>query len=381
VRTALLLAALLSCQAPHRAPDVVYAPVDTHVFTDTTLPHGPETYSAWFADTDGRVLYFGLSPFWDLWWRSGGDARADLQEPGDHLIGRFDLDAERFLSPLRVRPAGPESRGSVWDVLVHSNGRIYYTTYFEEIGSVNPEGSDVRHYAGLGSGFNEIVEGPDSRLYVTRYSNAPADPAAPRYGAVVVLSPQGDLVREHRLEAVPGRFVAPKSLDVDPASGEIWVNTDTFEADGRIVHETLRLAPDGRVLERRAAPELHFVRFDARGRTWLAESGEGALWLRVLQAGRLVARLPLGAREPLDFVQEIRPTADGGALLAFWSSRVVRVVPARDGFRLEPMRLELPPGCRPPQGRSLLYTAVAHRGNLYATLFCGATVLRASLPE
>ena len=25
---------------------------------------GVEEYSAWFADSDGRVLYFGLSPFW-----------------------------------------------------------------------------------------------------------------------------------------------------------------------------------------------------------------------------------------------------------------------------------------------------------------------------
>lgn len=379
-RVVLLVVALVACRPAPPGPAIAYVPAATRVFTDDTLPSGPESYGAWFADTDGRVIYFGLSPFWELWWRSGGDARADLAEPGDHLIGRFDLDVERFLPPLRVRAAGPESRGSVWDVLVHSNGRIYYTTYFEEIGSVAADGSDVRHFAGLGTGFNELVEGPDSHVYVTRYSDAPADPAARRYGAVVVLSPEGELVRELRLAPAAGRFVAPKSLDVDPRSGEIWVNTDTFEPDGRIVHETLRLAADGRILERRAAPELHFMRFDRRGRLWLAESREGVLSLRVLRAGRLLARLPLGACEPLDFVQEIWPTADGGALLALWSARVIRVVPSGTGFRVAALRLEVPPACRPPVGRSLLYTAVAHRGYLYATLFCRATLLRAPLP-
>ena len=121
---------------------------------------GSEAYSAWFADARGRMLYFGLSPFWQLWWRSGGDPLGDLAQPGDHLIGRFDLERETFLAPLRVRDGGPDVRSSIWDVLVHSNGRIYYTTYFEEIGSVNPDGTDVRAFEGLGRGFNELYEGP-----------------------------------------------------------------------------------------------------------------------------------------------------------------------------------------------------------------------------
>ena len=29
---------------------------------------GPEPYSAWFGDAHDGVLYFGLSPFWTLWW-------------------------------------------------------------------------------------------------------------------------------------------------------------------------------------------------------------------------------------------------------------------------------------------------------------------------
>ena len=54
---------------------------------------------------------------------------------------------------------------------------------FEEMGSVRPDGSDIRHFPDLGFGLNEIAEGPDGRLYVTRY--APG-------GSIVVLTPEGD---------------------------------------------------------------------------------------------------------------------------------------------------------------------------------------------
>jgi hypothetical protein len=273
---------------------------------------GVEAYSAWFADSDGRILYFGLSPFWELWWRTGGDARADLAKPGDHLIGRFHLERETFLPPLRVRSMGFDSRSSVWDVLVHSNGRIYYTTYFEEIGSVNPDGSDVRAFSGLGAGFNELYEGPAGHIYVTRYSDAPRDVERQRYGGVVVLTPDGELVREIRFERDDQRFTAPKSLAIDPASGEIWLNTDTFWVDGSILHETLRLAPDGRVLSREVAPpELHFIRFDAGGRGYFAESLNAAFRLRITTGERELAVIPLGPRKPLDFVDRTSTSQQG----------------------------------------------------------------------
>ncbi len=342
---------------------------------------GSEAYSAWFADSDGRILYFGLSPFWDLWWRSGGDPLADLAEPGDHLIGRFDLERERFLSPLRVRAGGPDSRSSVWDVLAHSNGRIYYTTYFEEIGRVNPDGSDVRAFTGLGAGFNELYEGPSGNIYTTRYSDAPHDPDQRRYGAVVELTPEGRLVREIRFERDDERFTAPKSLAVDPHSGEIWLNTDTFRADGSVVYETLRLAPDGRVLAREVAPpELHFMRFDPQGHGYFAESVAGAFRLRITAQGRELALIPLGPRNPLDFIQDIHFTAGGDAVLAFWLGRVTLVRQEGGRFRATDLLLSRPSECTPPEGRSLLYSAVAHGERIYATLYCGGTILSAPIP-
>jgi hypothetical protein len=374
----LLLTACVNLRALLRAPPD-HAP--TSVFRMERANRGVETYSAWFGDSGGRILYFGLSPFWELWWRTGGDARADLAKPGDHLIGRFDLERQTFLPPLRVRSMGFDARSSVWDVLAHSNGRIYYTTYFEEIGSVNPDGSDARAFSGLGAGFNELYEGPDGHIYVTRYSDAPRDVERQRYGAVVVLTPDGELVREIRFERDDQRFTAPKSLAVDPISGEIWLNTDTFWVDGSILHETLRLAPDGRVLSREVAPpELHFVRFDAGGRGYFAESLNAAFRLRITLGERELAVIPLGPRNPLDFIQDIHFTARGDTLLAFWSGRVTLVRQEGSVFRSVDLLLSRPEGCVPPQGRSLLYSAVAFGERIYATLYCGASILSAPIP-
>jgi len=335
---------------------------------------GGESYSAWFADSDGRVLYFGLSPFWTLWWEREGDALADLDARGDWLVGRFDLQAERFLPPLVVR--GSDSGASVWDVLVHSSGRVFFTTFYDHMGSVGRDGSNPRLFPALGTGLNELVEGPDGKIYASRYyGRLPFERTD--HGGVAVLSPDGRLLDELQLDARPGERVAAKSLAVDPASGDIWLNTDTFAADGSTRHETLRLDASGRQRLRREQPELQFVRFDRRGRGWFAEDAAGQLALRVQRAGETVASASLGPRAPLDFVQDIHFDSDGSAWLAFWSGRVVVAQLSAGGDRLETreLRFEIPARCRAPQGQSLMYSAIPARGSVYATLFCGGTVL------
>jgi hypothetical protein len=342
---------------------------------------GVERYSAWFGDSDGRILYFGLSPFWTLWWETGGDSRADLREPGDHLIGRFDLAQQRFLPPLRVRRAGPDSRSSVWDVLVHSNGRIYYTTYFEEMGWVSADGTEVHHFAGIGVGFNELVEGPDGLLYVTRYSDDPFDADAQRFGSVAVLTPDGEPVREFRFPRDGGVFTAPKSLAVDPLTGEIWLNVDVFKPGEGVSYATLRLASDGTILQRtEAPPELHSVWFDPTGTGWFAEDREGELWVVARREGRDVASIPLGPRGPLDFVQDLKPFGERGVVAALWSGRVFLAQLTEEHPRSTEILFDRPDDCIPPRGRSVLYTATVYLDRVYATLFCGATVLGASLP-
>lgn len=328
------------------------------------------------------MLYFGLTPFWSLWWERGGDSRADLEQPGELLIGRFDLARRELLAPLRALPRGTPSRSSVWDLLVHPNGRIYYTTFFEALGSLAADGGDARAYPDLGAGLNELALGPAGRIYATRYSDRPEDPALQTRGGVLVLTPAGERVREIEIPPEQGRFRAPKSLAVDPASGEIWVNVDVFDPAGGLSYETLRIDASGRIAETLPAPpELHFVAFDAQGRGWFAESSGAELSLRVMRGGSELARATLGNRGPLDFVQDIQFAPDGRALLALWSSRViVAELGARGELAIRDLELERPADCAPPRGRSLLYTAVAQRDRIFATLCCGMTVLEAALP-
>jgi hypothetical protein len=337
-------------------------------YRDRDWNTGPERYSAWFADARDGILYFGLSPFWTLWWESGGDPRRDLEAAGEQLIGRFDLRARAFLVPLRVRAAAEGARSSVWDVLAHSSGRIYYTTFFEEMGWIAAEGEAQQRFAHLGGGLNELVEGPGGSIYVTRYTEP---------GSVISIEPDGALRWETRLEP----HVAPKSVAVDPTSGEVWINTDTKAPDGSIAHETIRLSAQGEVLEARSADgaELHFAAFSSAGEGWFAEARGEWLWLRYEPPRGARRELRLARLDPIDFAQDIEP-GPGSAVVALWSRRAFEVRAGDAGLVAREVRFRVPPECEPPHP-SLTYTAVAWQGELFATLFCGPVVLRAPLPE
>ena len=233
----------------------------------------------------------------------------------------------------------------------------------------------------IGPGLNELYEGPGGNVYATRYSSEPLDPSPEAYGSVVVLTPEGRLVRELRIPAPDGGLAAAKSLAVDPETGEIWLNTDTFASSGAISHETLRLGPDGALLERRGGdPELHFVAFDAAGRGWFAESEAGALRVRVVVDGRSRS-LELGPLPALDFVQDIRFAPDGSAVLARWSG-VIHVIRERAGaFERTDLRGALPRPCDVTGGPSLLYSALLFGDAVYATVYCGARVVRVPLDQ
>jgi hypothetical protein len=354
----------------------LWAP-DTAEFRMERANRGAERYSAWFGDSDGRILYFGLSPFWELYWRSGGDATRDLVQPGDQLIGRFDLATETFLAPLRVREMQPEVRSTVWDVLVHSNGRVYFTTLYEEMGSVAADGSDVRRFDDLGVGFNELDEGPDGNVYVTRYQSRPVGRTASSYGAVTVLTPEGELVRETRLASRDATQTAPKSIAVDPRSGEVWINTDTFRSGTGVYHETLRISGQGELLSREVPrAELLFPAFDQEGRGWFAERTGRTLTVRVTDGEALVASASLGPLALWDFVQDIKFAKDGTAALATWTGRVHLLRIEGGSLRRRDARFHMPADCFPARSAGLLYTAILHESRVYATAFCGASILR-----
>jgi len=350
------------------------------LFRTAVVGFGSERYSAWFGDERAGVIYFGLSPFWSAL-RAHGEPTADLDEPSAHLIGRFDTEREKFLPPLVATQPGPDSRSSVWDVLAHPNGWVYYTTYFEEMGRVRPGLGDVEYFKALGTGLNEIALGPDQNLYVTRYSGA-AHAKASRDGSVVEISPEGALLREQTLSARPDAVTAPKSLAVDPLSGEVWVNADVIGRDGAVTFATFHLAPDLTVKEKHAgSPELLFVSFDGDGRGFFVEDRAGELWLRVVREGKAVDELDLGPRAPADFAQDIHFAANGAAAIAFWSGRVELVRQTPSGLQHAALQLDKPPECAGPGQNAVFYSAFLGARSVYATLYCDAAIARAPLPD
>jgi hypothetical protein len=343
-------------------------------FRSEQTNHGPERYASWFGDSDGRVFYFGLSPFNTLAIPCEAEGGAlcplrDREQPGDHLIGRFDLERERFLEPLVVRPADPAATSSVWDVLVHSNGRIYYTTFWDEFGSLRGDGSDLRHHLEGATGLNELWEGPGGEIFATRYLGE-------RPG-VVVFGPDGALRREYVLPQEDGVLVCPKSLAVDPRTGEIWINSDAFRADGRPAgFPSFRLSAAGEVLERSEEPALAFLSFDAEGRGWFVDD-DGSRWtLRIVPPEGPARRIDLGPHAVIDTVQDVKHHGNL-TLLATWQQRVF-VVRSAEGGRFDLCELAASPVADCPQGGGLGYTAVAAAsGGVYESVDCGILVVRA----
>ena len=367
--TLVLAAPLAHCAALERSSSPGF---DERHFRGEQTNAGPERYGSWFGDSDDHVFYFGLSPFNDLALRCRAEGGAmcplaDLAQAGDHLIGRFDLHEERFLAPLLVRRIDPEATSSVWDVLVHSNGRIYYTTFWNEFGSVRPDGSGVEHYAGAGSGLNELWEGPEGEIYVTRY-------LGDRPG-VAVFGPDGVLRRELTMPQEAGALVCPKSLAVDPGTGEVWMNSDVFYDDGRPVgYDAFRLSPEGEVLERITRPLLQFMSFDAAGRGWFVDDEEGVWRLRIEAPGGPTRVVDLGPHHPIDVVQDIKHFRDVTVLMT-WQRRVFAVRTSPDG-RAD---LCVLPASPVPDCPALGYTAVVSErsGRVYQTIDCGIHVVRA----
>ncbi len=333
----------------HRAPD----------------PSEKERYCAWFgAEADG-ILYFGQAGFWSALRAGGRDPRADLEEPGPQRIGRFDLTARRLLSALDV--GGEDPHSGVWDVLP-LGGRVYFTTYFEGAGSVELATGVVTR-APHGLYWNELSVGPPGSILVSRYADAGSGG-----GAVLVVSPGLEVLEEHRLEAPAGEAFAAKSPAWDPIRDELWVTTDRLPlpTDGTLAYPTLVLNREGREVARfgtRGAPaEIHFVRFDRRGRGFLALVTEGRLELVLLEpdsdrrdlTGAKRVLLDEDFPAGLDFAQDIHLDASGSAFVTRWSGRVHRVSPTG---KLRTWQLPRNPG-------DLYYTAVPTADGVCATR-CG----------
>jgi len=381
-------------QRPARPPAVV-------------LSHGPiseaERYCAWYGDARDGVLYYGLSPFWSAYREHGMDPSADLREPGPQRIGRADLRRRRLLPALEV--TAPGARAGVWDVLAHPSGRIFYTTFFESAGWVDPESGEVRRLEAAGRGLNELAPGPGDSILASRYAGPEGGD-----GSVVVLGPRGEVRAEHVLAPVPGYRVAPKTVAWDPVRREIWVNTDLLpraggggargqsatgtragaqqgaadeagepEAERRPRHDARLLGPEGAERHRWEEPELQFVAFRGDGWGLAAEVDAEGLWLRALgpddpagsprERGERFLADAFFDRES-DFAQDIQfadaAAGEGRAVVMRWSGRLHVVdpeLPLARTYRL------------PRRGEGLYYTGVLQDERVCATLCQGAEVV------
>jgi len=339
-------------------------------------PSDRERYCAWYGDARDGVLYFGEAAFWSSLHSASGDATADLREPGPQQVGRFDLARERFLAPLATGAA--RARSGTWDVLAHPNGRVYFTTFYESAGYVEPTTGASRRFDAAGTGLNELALGPDGLILATRYAAR---------GSVVVLDAEGTVVAEHQLAAEPGFGVAPKSIAYDPVRRAVWVNTDLVPEsmtgpapDGVGVRHDARIIDfaSGRELRRFADPELQFMRFEPDGRglfVWLAGS---RLSLRVTEPG--AAEGPESGREIVldeafpvshDFVQDLSVGSDGRVLATRWSGAVHVVSPSGEVRRVQLPRI--PPG-------GLYYSAFASGDRICASYCADVEVACAPLP-
>jgi len=341
-------------------------PTPAEIFT-APAPSEDEDYCAWYGHHAGEVLYFGQSAFWSAHRTSGGRPTADLDRQGPVSIGRFDLAEETLLAPLDVTIAG--DRSGVWDVFVHPNGRVYFTTYFDFAGFADPASAATRRFPEAGRGLNEIALGPDENLLISRYG--PGD-GSQGDGAVVVLDPDGRVVDEFPLTPPAGFMAAPKTVAYDHGRDEIWVTTDLLprsdSAAAGIRHDAYLLDGQGAEIARIAVPEVQFVAFAGDGTGYRAEVEGENLWLAIVPPDHESSRDP-SLRVPLDrafssefdFVQDIQFTADDRAVVTRWSGSV-HVVDATGTVRT----LQLPAF----EERGLYYTAALREGRLCAT-HCG----------
>jgi len=323
------------------------------------------------------VLYVGEAAFWSTTASSGGDPTADLRLPGPQPIGRFELATERWLPPLEV--GQPDSRSGVWAVLPGPDGQVYFTTFFEGAGSVNPTTGHVRRLA-LGSALNELAAGPGGTVIATRYGTDPAEDGSGD-GDVIAFDRTGQIVRRWGLAAPPGYRVAPKTPLWDGLRNALWVTADQLPvapptgAPAAPRHTAIAIDESGRARLLPEVPELMFAAKGDDGTLYFAESDPQALWLSVVPppARGEPHRVPLDrAFAPeFDFAQDIQVAADGRVAVTRWSGVVHVLHP--DG-RVGSVAL---PHLDPT---GLYYTAVLRGDRLCATYCADVTVVCVDAP-
>jgi streptogramin lyase len=348
-------------------PLLVACATPAPVFREAAPPSDQERFCAWFGDARDGVLYFGESAFWSEYRSHGNDPAADLLVNGPKRIGRFDLKREEMLDPLAV---GEKAPSGTWDVLAHPNGRIYFTSFFEPAGWIDPATGEIGSLTALGDGLNELALGPDGTILATRYASSRS-----RNGAVVQFDPDGRLIAEYPLQGPPGYFAAAKSIAWDPIRRRIWVNTDLHPQGNDPVRYDARVFDEhGHEILRYETPWLHFMSFGPDGTGYFAEVVDRVLQLRIVPpdlkdpdplAGRVVVLDPDFPRE-FDTAQDIRAAPNGRVAVTRWSGRI-HIVGPEDRVKT----LDFPR----PDANGLFYTGELTDGRVCVTYCADVTVV------
>lgn len=337
-------------------------------------PSAAERYCAWYGTPHRGILYFGQSAFWSTFRAHADDPAADLRLPGPQPIGRFDLAEEVLLAPLEV--GRPGSRSGVWDVRVGPDGRLYFTTFYEDAGRIDLGSQALEYLPALGGGLNELAPGPAGTLLATRYGSGRDDAGD---GGVIAFGAAGQIEARWQPPPTPGYRTAPKSAAWDAARGELWITTDLLPlADGApIRHDAYVLDRSGALRRRIEAPEIQFATVASDGTLLRVELEGRTLRLHAVPppgASRAESSVVLDRRFPvgLDFAQDIQPSADGRVVVTRWSGRVHVVEPSGRQRRADLPRLD-------PEG--LYYTAVLHGDRLCATHCADVSVVCVDAPR
>lgn len=373
--------AALACAGPKPLPASPPTHASTGVrFLEKPSPSERELYCAWYGSMRDHVLYFGQAPFWASMRAAGGDPMADLRESGPQIIGRVDLARAEWLPDLHVFGLlGEAQRSGVWDVLAADDGRVYFTTYFESAGSVDPATGDVRRFESLGPGLNELVQGPAGSILASRYGAADGS-----NGSVLWFTAAGALIAEHPLEGPRDVVIAAKSVAFDARRQQVWVNTDLIpRGGGPVRHDARVLDLAGREIDRIEQPEIQFMSFGSDGTHYRVERLGSRLMLRVVgptaasaaSSGGRTMMLDDAFPTGLDFVQDLQLGDDGRLVVTRWGGRI-HVVTLAGGGPARAVTLDLPRR----SGDALYYTATIAAGRLCATVCDGVTVACVDVP-
>jgi sugar lactone lactonase YvrE len=201
-------------------------------------------------------LVFGEGPRWR------GDRLWFVDIPG----GRINTVDER--GHLEVVHELPLPSGLGWG----PDGALYVSTHGSPVIRRIVDGTiTVAHdLSAFGWSLNDMVVGPDGRIYVDAYHGKPGGTPP---GDIVLVTPDGDM------RSVAKGLATPNGLGITP-DGSTLIASETFS--GKLLAFTIE--PDGSLADQRVFADLG----EERAPDGLCLDAEGAVWVGSFQTGEFL---------------------------------------------------------------------------------------------